>query len=200
MPTSRFSNFRFHREPAWRQFKRVPETVVPQPWRAWLLDQGSLTQRILDACEGDFRLEVLNQRLELPRLSEMRALSLPSRQLALIREIVMYGKGEPWVYARSVIPLTTLTGRLRSLRKLDNRPLGAMLFKDPSMTRKPMEIACLAGDNSQFPEALGKLDVPMWGRRSVFCLDRKPLLVSEIFLPAFAPYNQTLPIGFPRKA
>ena len=152
----------------------------------------------MQASAGEFSVQVLNQSLQLPRLSEMRALALPPRRLALIREVILFGSGQPWVYARSVIPLSTLTGRLRKLRHLDSRPLGALLFSDPSMRREPVEIACHTGSNSQMPMALGDFQDPMWGRRSVFRLDNKPLLVSEIFLPSFTPYNQRLSFGYPR--
>ena len=176
----------------------LSESTVPAQWRDWLSDTGSLTQRLVDACQGDFSVQILGQELHRPRLSERRALGLPARRLALIREVVLLGAGVPWVYARSVIPLTTLTGRLRSLAHLDNRPLGALLFSDPSMRREPVEIACHTGSNSQMPMALGDFQDPMWGRRSVFRLDNKPLLVSEIFLPSFTPYNQRISFGYPR--
>jgi chorismate--pyruvate lyase len=108
------------------------------------------------------------------------------------------GGGMPWVYARSIIPISTLTGRLRSLRHLDNQPLGALLFNDPTMRRESVEIACHTNANAQMPLALREIQSPMWGRRSVFRLDNKPMLVSEIFLPDFKPYNQSLRFGFSR--
>ena len=74
MPTSRFSNFLFHREPAWRSYRRVPRDAIPVALRPWLLDQGSLTERLVAASGGRFAVEVLNQRWELPRLSEIRAI------------------------------------------------------------------------------------------------------------------------------
>jgi len=199
LPISRFSNFRLHREPAWRQVISATDRSVPQHWRGWLSDTGSLTQRLIDASEGEFSVQVLKQSMQLPRLSEMRALSLPPRRLALIREVILYGRGQPWVYARSIIPLATLTGRLRKLRHLDSRPLGALLFNDASMNRAPVEVACISSNNAQLPPALGDIRSPLWGRRSVFRLDQKPLLVSEIFLPEFKPYNQSLNIGFIRQ-
>ena len=199
LPASRFSNFRLHREPAWRQLLSESDRSVPRHWRGWLSDTGSLTQRLIEASDGEFRVQVLTQSLQLPRLSEMRALSLAPRRLALIREVILFGKGEPWVYARSVIPLTTLTGRLRKLRHLDNRPLGALLFSDPSMSREPVEVACISSSNAQLPKALIQINSALWGRRSVFRLNQKPLLVSEIFLPAFKPYNQDPKLGFIRQ-
>ena len=153
----------------------------------------------MQASAGEFSVQVLNQSLQLPRLSEMRALALPPRRLALIREVILFGSGQPWVYARSVIPLSTLTGRLRKLRHLDSRPLGALLFSDPSMSREPVEVACISSSNAQLPPALSEITSALWGRRSVFRLDQKPLLVSEIFLPAFKPYNHDPTIGFSRQ-
>ena len=100
----------------------------------------------------------------------------------------MFGRGVPWVYARSVIPLQTLTGRLRKLRHLDSRPLGALLFSDPTMRREPLEWACIPADTNQsLTSKLPPFDQPIWGRRSVFTLSAKPLLVCEMFLPDFKP-------------
>ena len=169
---------------------------MPAQWRDWLLDKGSLTQRLIDASDNRLSVRILSQRIDVPKFTEQRALSLPPRRLAMIREVVLMADSIPWVYARSIIPLTTLTGRLRKLRHLDNRPLGALLFNDPSMTREEVEVACFTISNKELPADLGDIKRPIWGRRSVFRLDTKPLLVSEIFLPDFKPYNQTLNLGF----
>ena len=176
----------------------ISDQAVPQQWRGWLSDTGSLTQRLLDASDGNLKVQLLRQELQQPRLSERQALGLSPRRLALIREVVLLGNDQPWVYARSIIPLSTLTGRLRRLRHLDNRPLGALLFQDPTMTREPVEVACHTPANAQLPHAMGSIHAPMWGRRSIFRLDNKPLLVGEIFLPDFKPYNQSLSFGYPR--
>ena len=169
---------------------------VPKQWRDWLLDTGSLTQRLIDASENKLTVQILNQRIDIPRFTEQRALKLPPRRLTMIREVVLLANATPWVYARSIIPLTTLTGRLRKLRQLDNQPLGALLFRDPTMTREAVEVACHTSINAKLPTALGDIQKSLWGRRSVFRLDAKPLLVSEIFLPDFKPYNQILNFGF----
>lgn len=172
--------------------------MIPDQWRDWLSDTGSLTQRLLDASDGKLSVQIIRQCLDAPRLSERLALGLAPRRLALIREVILLGDGVPWVYARSVLPMATLTGSLRKLRRLDNRPLGALLFQSPSMTREPVEVACHTSANAKLPVVLGHIDTPLWGRRSVFRLNRKPLLVSEIFLPDFKPYNQSLTFGYGR--
>ncbi len=173
---------------------------MPLALRDWLLDQGSLTQRLIDASDNQFRVQILKQRIEMPRLSERLALNQPINLMALVREVLLFGGDTAWVYARSVLPLKSLSGSLRRLRKLDNRPLGALLFSDPSMRRGPIEVACITPQNSPLPAPVRHFDEPLWGRRSVFWLSDKPLLVSEIFLPTFTPYNKPLNLSFHKSA
>lgn len=186
MPSGHFSD-----RAIWRQAEMAGINRVPSFWRGWLMDRGSLTSRLLAASNGCLQVEVLDQSLQLPSLSERRALSLAANQLALVREVLLIGGGQPWVFARSVIPLQTLTGRLRRLRHLDNRPLGALLFSDPGMTREPLQWARIEPDSQplsrQLDDRANCRQQPAWARRSVFRLSAKPLLVCEIFLPSFKP-------------
>lgn len=162
------------RQNVWRPYRSVPVWVLPQAWRRWVLDKGSLTKRLIQASDGNFAVRVTFQGWDYPRCDEARVLGIPGRQKALIREVELLCYGEPWVRARSVIPGTTLTGPERQLRYLGNRPLGAFLFRSRTMRRKAIEVASLNVHG----------DEPMYGRRSVFLLHNKPLLVSELFLPA----------------
>lgn len=168
-------------DPNWRSMLSKADSTVPHTWRNWLSDAGSLTARLLDASNGNLKVRVLQQSLEVPKFSERRLLDIGDRRRAMVREVILYGENKPWVYARSILPLTTLRGRLRKLRRLSNKPLGELLFKDPTMRRKPVQVAC-------FDYASG-VNNSIWGRRSVFTLDDKPLLVAEVFLPDFNPYN-----------
>lgn len=127
-------------------------------------------------------------------MSERRVLRVRRRQLALIREVRLLCDEVPWVFARTVIPRTTLTGSERRLAHLGERPLGAVLFADPRMQRGAVEVARLEPGSGLHHHALqgtdGSVDA-LWGRRSVFRLGRKPLLVSEIFLPAVGQCRNT---------
>ena len=176
-----------NRQLHWRSYRRTPLFTTCSALRPWLLGRGSLTERLIRASQGQFEVKILFQGMGVPRLSEQRALGLPARQRALVREVILSGNKQPWVYARSIIPMKTLTGRLRKLRKLDNRPLGALLFSDPGMTRGPIEISNLLMSEQTVPTTYGR---PIQGRRSLFWLDDKPLLVSEVFLTGFTPYNK----------
>jgi len=171
----------------WYPADRWLQGSLASQWRNWLADQGSLTKRLVAASKGGFSVRIIRQGYGRPIDHEARALGLPLRQQALIREVVLSGSRVPWVYARSVLPLATLTGRLRALGHLDNRPLGALLFADKTLRRGAIDIARIP--EGMIPEKLAQNAPWLWGRRSLFYLDDKPLLVSEIFLPDFNPYN-----------
>lgn len=150
----------------------------------WLQDAGSLTARLIAQSHGQFRVEVLFQGFGQIRLDERRALGANKHQATLVREVILYGNNQPWVFARSLLPLSSLTGRLRQLRKTSRKPLGAFLFKQPQLHRSPIEIAKINQTHHYLPEYLHQ-NQTIWGRRSVFYVDQKPLLVSEVFLPDF---------------
>lgn len=145
----------------------------------WLLDPGSLTARLMARAHGNFRVRVTRLAWGRPTLAEATELAMPRSEWALIREVVLEGGGEPWVVARSVIPRTTLAGPNRRLRRLGSRPLGAFLFRDPTLRRRAVHIVML--ENKGFISTVGAHTV--WGRRSTFILRGRPLLVAEYFLP-----------------
>jgi len=112
-------------------------------------------------------------------------LKLKRAQRGLIREVELLCSGKPCVFARTVIPVSTRRGKQRRLTRLGSRPLGAFLFADPTMRRGPVEISRMDRQHDLFRRATAGLQRPpaeIWGRRSVFYLGGKPLLVSEIFL------------------
>jgi len=175
-----------NREPNWHYHPQSARYPLTPAWRNWLFDQGSLTERLIAASDDQFAVQLLSQNYAAPLVSERRCLQIPARQDALVRQVILTGRNAPWVFARSVIPVSTLTGANRHLKHWNSRPLGAMLFSNPSMRRGPIEIARLQPGNNLVPtEHQGQ--ETLLGRRSVFYLNGKPLLVNEIFLPAFTP-------------
>ncbi|MFT6550335.1 MAG: chorismate--pyruvate lyase [Zhongshania marina] len=182
-----FQTSRFHKqEPNWLDCKKFPRSALPAKDARWLLDTGSLTAHLRRVSQGQFHVEVLFQRWQIPRLSERRLLGMGDRDWGLIREVRLHCHNEPWVYARSVLPATSLVGRLDRLRTLDNRPLGHLLFTDPHMSRDRYEICRVPAMAVGAPES--EQNDGLWGRRSRFLLSGHPIMVSEIFLPAFRPW------------
>ncbi|MGB1238494.1 MAG: chorismate--pyruvate lyase family protein [Pseudomonadales bacterium] len=168
----------------WTTFRRPNNLQAPRPWRSWLCDRGSLTEHLIAASDGDFDVQVQRQQWLVPSRSEAKILGLKNRQLALVREVKLCGGGTPWVFARTVIPVTTLTGRQKQFSQLGNRSLGTVLFNDPSMRRGAFQISRLTASTGE----------RLWARRSLFYLDNKPLLVCEVFLAPVAALGYQPPL------
>jgi len=171
------------RGPRWSAARRL-RSALPPGLRDRLLDPSSLTRRLQLTCGPQFCVRVLAQGWGRPLASERRALGMKRGGRALIREVQLMCGDTPWVFARTVIPVRTLRGRQRRLARLGSRPLGAALFADPRLERGEVEIARLVpGDGLYLRAATKGAPHGIWGRRSVFTLKGKPLLVSEFFLP-----------------
>ena len=179
-------------DPKWCTKQNCSASLIPSPLSSWLFDQASLTARLLAICKGNFHVEVIDQSWQQPFLNEARRLNRPQRQVALIRQVYLFCDDIPLVYARTVMPRKTLTGRCRYLANLGRKPLGAVLFADPTMRRDPVEVTQLQPGQYLFESAVAILKSKpksIWGRRSVFYLHRKPLLVNEIFLPSIEQFQ-----------
>ena len=171
----------------WINFRRLNSRALPIVYRRALLDHGSLTARLIKASNHNFSVSLLSQVWSRASLSESRLLNVRPQHRCMIREVLLRCNNQPWVYARSVLPAKTLRGKLGHLRRLGNKPLGQLLFSTPNMRRDEFELAFApAGVLCEHPAVANycKLEQAIWGRRSRFELYQKPLIVSEIFLPA----------------
>ena len=99
--------------------------------------------------------------------------SLPKEARYWLREIILCADGEPWLAGRTVVPESTLSGPELALQTLGKTPLGRYLFTSSTLTRDFIEI----GRHQQ-----------LWGRRSRLRLGGKPLMLTELFLPASPLY------------
>lgn len=163
---------------------------LPPEIADWLLDSGSLTTRLQAQCRacsenGRFRVEVLSQAWGRPQRHEAQQLDMRRGAVALIREVRLLCDGRPWVFARTVIPRSSLQGSNRILAHLGNRPLGGFLFAQRSLQRGPMQVTRISAeywDEAKGGDSTGS-GTSVWGRRSTFFLRGHPLLVAEFFLP-----------------
>jgi len=108
---------------------------------------------------------------------------------AQIREVLLYGNGRPVVFAHSVLPRRSLQGEWRSLGRLGNKPLGAVLFANPKVKRTPLSYKKLTANHDLYQAALryaaGRPEY-LWARRSIFSLNCASILVTEVFLPGLS--------------
>lgn len=156
----------------------------------WLLDSGSLTTRLSAHCQ-QFRVELLGQQvIACPDVEANE--TIQAGEQVLVREVLLYCDDQPQVFARSLLPLASLTGEEQKLANLGTQSLGQVLFNNPSLQRQNIEIANFTKDSSVGLLA-EKLGLPkreqLWGRRSIFVVEDKPLMVAEVFLPSALAYQ-----------
>ncbi|PVZ10455.1 chorismate lyase [Pseudomonas sp. URIL14HWK12:I9] len=152
--------------------------------RQWLFDAGSLTQRLTIASEHRFTVTPLHEGWQPLRADECQALGLAEGSEGWVREVFLRGRGEPWVFARSVAGRQALEACDFALQALGTRSLGQFLFSDPAFIRQPF-------DTCRYPYRWLPREVAahgLWARRSRF--DRQApgqqglsVLVTEVFLP-----------------
>ena len=156
---------------------------------SWLSDHSSLTLK-LQAIGQKFHVEVKQQLAVTPAEMSLSCY-FTSEDKVLVREVLLYCDGKPVVFAQTEIPFSTLTEEQAKLAEIGTRSLGEVLFQDPSMKRAEIEVAefLVGSEVHRLCEQFNQVaNFSLWGRRSLFYINNKPLLVSEVFLPASGIY------------
>ncbi|MCC2617526.1 chorismate lyase [Aestuariibacter halophilus] len=164
---------------------------IPNPYlKNWLLDTGSLTERLQAHCR-QFSLSLLGQRQADVDLEEFRALDVQEPSSSAppwqVREVLLYGDGQPWVYARSILPEALCRGDFAGLGE---QPLGKLLFNDQRFVRMPFQLCRVAVDAPILSRLQQQSNHTLWGRRSVFTFAQYRIMVAELFLPQAPAYAQ----------
>lgn len=168
----------------WRHSPKLTE--LPMKLGEWILHADSFMDRLREYGANKPQVQLLRQTWQFPSLSEKRILQMTNRAYALIREVLIYSEGKKWMYARTVFPKKTLSGKDQSLARLKNRSLGSVLFKDPTIQRDPFDVVCLSNEMPFYHYVLEQAKITaneLWARRSRFVLHNNPLLLTEVFLP-----------------
>ncbi len=141
----------------------------------WLSEEGSMTARFERHCQH-LTVKVVREGYVagselLPHETGDTTFDHAARYW--LREVILYGDGEPWLSGRTVLPEETLSGPETALLELGESPLGRFLFTSPQLSRDFI-----------LPGYSGGL----WGRYSLLRLSGKPLILTELFLPASPAY------------
>lgn len=155
---------------ALRYFDALP-ALEPQ-LLDWLLLEDSMTKRF-EQQGKQVSVILLREAFITDELTDDERRLLPEDDRYWLREILLCADGEPWLAARTVVPASTLSGPELALQRLGTTPLGRYLFTSSTLTRDFIEV--------------GRYD-SLWGRRSRLRLGGKPLLLTELFLPASPLY------------
>lgn len=168
-------------EPLWRDAGRAHP---PSSIRSWLEEPASLTARLRRTAGLGFGVKLMRQNLATPFAGEALLLEQAYSRLALVREVLLYAEQGPLVLARTVMPEHSLRGRHCGLARLGNRPLGEVLFAQRGLRRTVLQLACLRPQDWQRTiQTTHQIEQPIWGRRSLYEIDRVSLIVCEFFLP-----------------
>jgi chorismate-pyruvate lyase len=157
-----------------------PVKVLPASlfWRDWLLDAGSLTQRLHDATGSPLDVRTHRTFRGQPTPSERSFGQFPAGP-ALIRESHLYINDTPVILARTLMPCQHIGSWHRLLELNSKVPLGHQRLAR-CWTRTAIEVARIPGSRSPGTTST------TWARRSMFRLaPRGGLLVQEWFLPGF---------------
>ena len=152
----------------WTSIESI-ESKVNTSILSWLSESGPITNRI--KLSQKFELELLND--EIDEISKEEELFLNSvSETFRVRRVILLGNNTPVVYAKSVIPSSTIENGLSSLGKIGNAPLGDILFTPGVFTK--LEMVCAS--------FLSKEKNVYWGRKIKYSVNSEPISVMEVFL------------------
>lgn len=153
------------------------ELAPENPWWGWISDPGSLTKRLKAESDNNFRVNVVEENWQSDLPLAVRSLFGPvaGSHRFWSRKVTLLGCDTPWVRAHTLIPEHSLLSPLKTVMELNAQPLGEYLFNHPELVRGTLDVTLLGRDT--------------WGRRSLFYLFGKPILVAEFFLPALLEHK-----------
>jgi chorismate--pyruvate lyase len=171
----------------WAPGVEVLRALPPVP-RGWLTETGLLTDRITGVSGAAVGHRLVDQRLGFLSRDEQVQLAAPAAS-CLVHEIVLTGRGQPWIFVQSLIPDHTL--ELHPwLAELGDSSLGATLGGIAALTRGAFEFATLPAAHPLAARALASLATDAggaWARRCWYGLRGRRLMVQEVFRPELVP-------------
>ena len=145
----------------------------------WLFNSESLTKRLIRLSRNQFSLKRLSEQKQKIREDECGILEVGYPSLKQVRQVVLEGQGQAWIYARSIILSKGEDLRGNLFQAIGNKPLGSVLFQKDVFERSKIEI-------TKYPREFLPIDYrhfDLWARRSVFICSSQSVLVQEVFLP-----------------
>ena len=136
---------------SWNTYEAIERELTNAEIKSWLLEQGPITKRIKSIAE--FRLELIQDELSDATDDEILFLKIDNEKIR-IREVILYGNENPMVFARTIIPDTTIEKGLKELGKIGNKPLGDILFEKDIFSKEDIVFATFKDEESLF-----------WGRK-----------------------------------
>lgn len=159
-----------------------PQPIAPAALLHWLTDKSSLTLRLKALCRR-FEVKLLRQ-WQQQATSAGTGWQVGDR--LWLREVLLCLDGQPWVYALTEVPVSSLENLDVDLTCLGTRPLGEVLFNHQKMQAGALQVQFFDGQSRPVTVAKCNGQVPetgLWGRSRDFTILGQPLRVNEVFLP-----------------
>ena len=153
---------------SWNSYEEIKHELKNTEIESWLLEQGPITKRIKSI--KDFRLELIQDELSEVKEDEILFLNTDAEAIR-VREVILYGNKTPMVFARTIIPNTTINNGLKALGKIGNKPLGDILFEKDIFFKEDVVFATFKDEESIF-----------WARKIKYTVKNQPFSVMEVFL------------------
>ncbi len=152
----------------------------------WLTEPDPLSACLRPLAGGEITLRIVQQGLA-TLSAEQRLLLGVEAESCFVREIELFARREPWVFAQALIPDATLESH-PWLAELGDSPLEQTLGALTGVSRSAFEYADLPPAHPLAARA--QRDVPrdaqvtLPARRSTLAVRGHALLLQEVFLPA----------------
>lgn len=176
------------------QWQNANDDIVKElPYHVaeWLLEFGSLTEKLERNINSKVQLEVLKEEHSLANSEESKILGVPEASQLWSREVLLFGTNQPWIYAKTLAP----SSNAFLIESLGTKPLGSILFSEKQLSRQFLEVRELNKEHHLHQSAQSyevAIEEKLWARRSLWqnpSDKNMELLVSEVFLPASPLYN-----------
>ncbi|UQB42374.1 chorismate lyase [Thiomicrospira microaerophila] len=159
----------------WYPASMVQRLTRHSSQQTWLLDQGSLTQKLRQQ-HPNLRVNIVSEGFAPMFYDEALALNTPLHHRAWVRQVQLISDQRALVYARTVIPQFSIHNPWWRIKHLGQKPLGEVLFNQVGLARSKFDFC----HSHWLPEQPAYL-----ARRCQFSQQSIPLLLTEVFLSAF---------------
>lgn len=177
-------------EIGWQKVSAQPRGGCTSSQWQLLVSTDSLTKRLRFLSNHQTQIKLLKTVMAQPSTEESDLIG--KGQPVWVRESIhLFQQKTPWVWARVLIPETTLANT--GIEIHSDQPLGDTLFQDPQLQRTHLAITALSPDHHYYQQITHYLEVRpeiIWARRSLLWFKQHPLYIAEVFLPDLLAYAQ----------
>ena len=166
----------------WINIKNADWEKIPKIYHAWFREEASLTKYLEALAKKPLTVELVENGWKPTDSSLCETLTTDKK--CWVREIRFLHEGEPWEWAQTWFPESTIQGPGEIFKTLGARSIGSVLFSgEHSASRDVVEIAEIDTCHPFYKKAtklLNHFPRKLWIRRSWFSFYQKPMLIYEV--------------------